>query len=76
MLLFIYYYLFCLFLLRYLKIYKEYKNIILISQNYNIFMKGKMKQEILYKFGLGVFVLWEVYYSYWFLTIHNKIIKY
>ena len=31
-----------------------------------------MKQEILYKFGMGVFVLWEVYYSYWWMTIHER----
>jgi hypothetical protein len=34
-----------------------------------------MKPEIFYKFGLGIFLLWEVYYSYWFLTIHKKIKK-
>lgn len=33
------------------------------------------KQEIIYKIGVGVFILWEVYYSYWWMTIHNKIIK-
>ena len=35
-----------------------------------------MKKEILYKFGLGMFLLWEVYYSYWFLTIHKTIKRY
>jgi hypothetical protein len=35
-----------------------------------------MKQEILYKIGLGVFVLWETYYSYWWFAIHKKIIEY
>ena len=38
-------------------------------------LKGQMKQEIFYKFGVGIFVLWEVYYSYWWLTIPQKIIK-
>jgi hypothetical protein len=32
-----------------------------------------MKQEIFYKFGLGVFILWEVYSQYWFLKIHKII---
>ena len=31
-----------------------------------------MKQEILYKFGMSVFVLWEIYYSYWWMTIHER----
>jgi hypothetical protein len=35
-----------------------------------------MKQEIFYKLGIGVFIIWELYYSYWFLTVHKKIIKY
>ena len=35
-----------------------------------------MKQEIFYKIGLGIYALWQVYYSYWFLTIDKKIIKY
>jgi hypothetical protein len=30
-----------------------------------------MKEKIL----LGIFVLWEIYYSYWCLTIHKKINK-
>jgi hypothetical protein len=34
-----------------------------------------MKEEILYKLGIGIFVLWEVYYTYWCLTIHKKIIR-
>jgi hypothetical protein len=34
-----------------------------------------MKQETLYKIGIGIFALWEVYYSYWFIKIHHKIIK-
>ena len=36
-----------------------------------------MKQEFLYKFGLslplGIFALWEVYYSYWWFAIHKTI---
>ena len=39
-----------------------------------------MKQEFLYKFGLslplGIFALWEVYYSYWWFAIHKTIKKY
>ncbi len=37
--------------------------------------KGQMKEENFYKFILKVFVSWEIYYAYWFLTIHKKIIK-
>ena len=37
-----------------------------------------MKQEFFYKIGLGVYLIFQVYYSYWFLTIHKKLknIKY
>jgi len=35
-----------------------------------------MKEITFYKIGLGIFAIWEVYYTYWCLTIHNKIIKY
>ena len=35
-------------------------------------LKGQMKQEFFCKFGLGVFVLWETYYSYWWFAIHKK----
>ena len=31
--------------------------------------------RFLYKFGLGIYALWQIYYSYWFLTIHKKIIQ-
>jgi hypothetical protein len=34
-----------------------------------------MKQENLYKFGLGLFALWEIYYSYWWFAIHKTIRK-
>ena len=47
-----------------------------ITEHKKYALKGQMKQEIFYKFGVGVFVLWEVYYSYWFLTIHKKIIRF
>jgi hypothetical protein len=30
-----------------------------------------MKQENLYKLGLGIFALWEIYYSYWWFAIHR-----
>ena len=39
-------------------------------------LNGQMKQEFFYKFDVGVFVLWEVYYSYWWLTIPQKIIRF
>jgi hypothetical protein len=35
-----------------------------------------MKQEFIYKFGLGIFALWEVYYSYWWFAIHKTIKRY
>ena len=34
-----------------------------------------MKQENLYKIGIGIFALWEIYYSYWFFKIHKEIIR-
>ena len=35
----------------------------------------RMKPDFFYKLGLGIFAVWEVYYTYWWFTIHNKIIK-
>ena len=32
-----------------------------------------MKQENLYKLGLGIFALWEIYFSYWWFAIHRTI---
>jgi hypothetical protein len=49
------------------------KGYITKEQCKNYIWKGWMKQEIFYKFGLGIYVLWEVYYSYWLLQyIKNK----
>jgi len=31
-------------------------------------------KEIYYKIGIGIFVIWEIYYQYWIFKIH-KIIK-
>ena len=31
------------------------------------------KKIYFYKFGLGIYTLWQVYYSYWFLKINTKI---
>ena len=34
-----------------------------------------MKPESFYKFGLAIYASWQVYYSYWWMTIHKKIKK-
>jgi hypothetical protein len=35
-----------------------------------------MKKENLYKFGLSLFSLWQIYYSYWWFAIHKTIKRY
>ena len=30
-----------------------------------------MKPDFYYKLGLGIFAVWEVYYTYWIFKIHK-----
>jgi len=34
-----------------------------------------MKELTFYKIGLGVFAVWQAYYTYWWFAIHNQIKK-
>lgn len=30
-------------------------------------------KEVIIKLGLGIFITWQTYYSYWFFKIHHLI---
>ena len=55
----------------------EIEYIYYFADYYRTINASAMKQEFLYKFGLslplGIFALWEVYYSYWWFAIHKTI---
>jgi hypothetical protein len=31
-----------------------------------------MKEKLFYKLGIVIFASWQVYYSYWWMTIHER----